>query len=322
MAIDFIKYQGFNSIKLSFNNYSVIIMYERGCNIIELNDTVNHLSLLHYPESGEEDEFVASPQRFGSALLFPPNKLRNGSFLWNGIPYSFTEHGIPFSHGLLKEFPFTLKESSETADCIYVKFEFNSFNSVYFKEFQWLFDCVFEFELSSMGLLQKLSFSNNGSTDIPLGVGFHTAFRIPQDDTSAKEDYHIQVSCGRQWELDEHSFPTGKLIPLSQDYPKGNVTPLTAPIAEHTQSVALENGFHGAIITNKRTGIQFIYETDPVFSNWMIWNNRASDNYICIEPMSCIINAPNTDLLDSSQNFVNLKPGHSWEAKNRLYIKC
>lgn len=327
MAIDFIKYQGFDSVKLSFNQYDAIIMHGRGCNIVELNDTANHLSLLHFPESGEEAEFKASPQRFGSVVLFPPNKIAEGTFTHNGVRYSLKEHGIPISHGLLKEYPFTPENSMETDDGIYVKFSFNSMDSIYYKAFQWLFECCFEFKLSPLGLMQRFSIYNMGKTEIPLGVGFHTSFRIPQNDSFCKEDYTVLISCGRQWELDANAYPTGKLIPLSHDYLHGDVTPLAAPIAEHTQAVVWNNGFHGAIVTNKRTGMQFIYETDPVFSNWMIWNNKASDNYICIEPMSCIINAPNTDksgFSGSSFNgidFTTLRPSGSWHAKNRMYVK-
>lgn len=321
MSIEYVKYHGYDAVELSFNKYKSSILYGRGCNIIEFKDISRNLSFLHFPESGEEEEFLRSPQRFGSAILFPPNKIAGGTFTRNNIRYSFSEHNIPVSHGLLKEFPFELIDSHATDSSVSVKFRYNSQNDIYDTAFNWLFECFFEFELSDNGLVQIISFQNNGSAPIPLGIGFHTAFRIPENDMYQKKDYTIRISTGEQWELDSHSCPTGKLIQVSQDYRTGNILPLDRPISEHTQAAPLENGFNGAIITNNSTGNQFVYESDLIFRHWMIWNNKASDNYICIEPMSWIINAPNTDIPDELSGFTFLEQNSVWQAKNRMYIK-
>lgn len=320
MAVEYVKYQGFDCIKLSFNNYIAQIMYGRGCNVIELKDTQEDLSLLHFPEAGEEEEFSRSPQRFGSAILFPPNKMQDGAITMNGVRYALAENNIPVAHGLLKEFPYELVNCTETVDCIVVKFRFNSVDSIYNTAFAWNFECFFEFTLSTQGLTQKITISNLGATDIPFGLGFHTAFRIPQNDMFAKEDFTIQVTCGKRWELDSCSYPTGKQTELSQNYSVGKIAPLARSIAEHMEAATID-GFHGAVITNQKTNTKFIYETDKAFSQWMIWNNNASDNYICIEPMTQIINAPNTNLPHSISGATILAPGQSFEATNRMHVK-
>lgn len=320
MAVEFLKYQGFNCVKLTFNQYCAEILYGRGCNIIEFKDLRNNLSLLHFPEPGEEEEFARSPQRFGSAILFPPNKMQDGAIVMNNIRYSLTDNNIPVAHGLLKEFPYELVDYTETKECIDIKFKFNSRNSVYYTAFSWLFECCFEYTLSEEGLLQKVSISNKGNTDIPFGLGFHTAFRIPQNETFTKDDYTMMVTCNRRWELDSSSYPTGNRTDPSQDYSNGNISPLSRAIAEHLEAATI-NDFHGAVITNQKTNTQFIYETDIAFSQWMIWNNNASDNYICIEPMTQIINAPNTTLPYSESGASVLSAGKTFEATNRMYVK-
>lgn len=320
MAVEFLKYQGFDCVKLSFNHYHAKILYGRGCNIIELEDSMNNLSLLHFPESGEEAEFSRSPQRFGSAILFPPNKMQDGVITMNQVRYSLVENGIPIAHGLLKEFPYELVDCTETEECILIKFRFNSCRSVYNTAFSWNFECFFEFTLSHEGLTQKVTICNNGTTNLPFGLGFHTAFRIPQNESFTKEDYTMQVTCNRQWELDSSSYPTGNRTSPSKNYSQGNIAPLEKPIAEHLEAATI-NGFHGAVITNRKTNTQFIYETDNAFGQWMIWNNNASDNYVCIEPMTQIVNAPNTNLPCSESGAAILTPGQTFEATNRMYVK-
>ena len=321
MAIQHLKYKDFDAIKLTFNPYSVTILNERGCNIIDFADTERNLSFLHFPEADEEEEFLRSVQRFGSAILFPPNKLFDGAFTVNNVHYDLKEHNIHIAHGLLKEFPFQIEEIAENEDFINIKFTFNSVDCVYYHAFGWLFQCTFDYTLSSQGLMQHFTFTNLGETNIPLGIGFHTAFRIPQDDNSSKEDYRILVSSKERWALDSSSFPTGELLPLSQDYNAGAALPLARPIAEHIKAAALKNGFHGAMIINQKNGTRFIYETDPKFKHWMIWNNNASDNYVCIEPMSCVINAPNVSRPELVAEFLSLNPKESWEITNRMYVK-
>lgn len=328
MAIDQIIYRNYNAVKLSFNQYSVIILNGRGCNIIEFVDNISGYSFLHFPEDNELSEFISSPQRFGSALLFPPNRIANGHFTKNGITYDYNSCNLPSSHGILKELPFSVVETQSTTDFEYIKFKLSSRETAYFSAFHWDFDCIFEYILSEDGLTQNITFINNGSIPIPFGAGFHTAFRIPFAPDSTADDYNILVTADYQWELDKYSCPTGAKSTPDHDYLNGNVFPLKTSIAEHLHSISHSNtgntsipNFHGAIVTNNKNKTRIIYETDPKFAHWMIWNNKASDNYICIEPMSWIINAPNTNLPDSETGFTYLEPGKHWTAKNKLWIE-
>lgn len=329
MGIETLKYRDTDAIKLSFNNYIVTILNGRGCNIIEFYETTHDLSFLHFPEDHELEEFGISPQRYGSAILFPPNKIVNGCFTKNNTLYDYSPHNIPWSHGILKELPFELVESLDNSESIYVKFRLNSFNTPYYAAFKWKFDLFFEFTLSDAGLLQNVIFKNTGDTPIPFGLGFHTAFRIPFDNSHSSEDYKTYVTCGKQWEMDSRNCPSGNLVSLEHNYATEGIVPLAMPIAEHTTAVYdnldfidIElSSFHGAVVLDAKTNTKFIYETDSKFKDWMIWNNNASDNYICIEPMTWIINAPNVPIPDSQSGFQFINPNEIWEAKNKMCVK-
>lgn len=321
MNIEKILYENQDSICLSFGKYQAIIMYGRGCNIVEFNDTSTNRKLLHFPETSDKEEFDRSVQRYGSAILFPPNRIEKGCFKRNNKFYNLKANKHPASHGILKEVPFDLVQSSVSEDCLYVKFAFNSYTNEIYHNLSWDFTCYFEYILSNEGLTQKITITNNGYTPIPTGVGFHTAIRIPSDDNTTPLDYNVKVSTGMQWELNEHTIPTGQIIPLSRDYKNIGILPLSAPISEHTTVSPFKNGFHGAIITDIKSGYNFFYKVDPIFSHWMIWNNNASDNYICIEPMSWIINAPNSNLRDELTGYRELNHLQSFNARNAMYVR-
>ncbi len=328
MSIETIKYRNIDATVLSFNNYEAVILNGRGCNVIDFKQTNSDLSFLHFPEDAELDEFARSPQRFGNAILFHPNKIENCRFVKNGITYDLNAHNIPGAHGIIKELPFILTETHSKPDGVYATFKFSSKDTPYYTGFRWDFNLIFEFELSATGLTQKMSFENIGDVEIPFGLGFHTSFRIPFDDRHVADDYKIFVSCGRRWEVDDRNYPSGKLIDLSADFVNSGVNPLALALSEHTTAVnsdfsALHSSLsdlHGAVIYDTVTDTKFVYETDPQFTNWMIWNNNASDNYVCIEPMTWIIDAPNAKVPDSVSGFRFVAPGNTWTAKNRLYV--
>lgn len=327
MAITFSKYRDINSVKLSFNNYEATILYGRGCNLIEFNDKARQLTVLHAPADEDLPDFQKSPQRYGSAPLFPPNKIHRGRYTRDGKEYDLVAQGIPFAHGLLKEFSYSVREWVETPSYSYIKFSFNSLNSVYYNAFHWNFDCFFEFRLSDEGVSQTISFFNHGMEPIPFGVGFHTSFQIPFDSSSTPKDYLVYAGTGMQWELDDHSCPTGQLSKPARDYIKSGINPLESPIAEHLQvsdwnhkSLEIEH-FHGAVILDTRTNTKVLYEIDSKFSQWMFWNNNAAHGYICLEPMTCIINAPNvTQLPDKLTGFQYLASNQYWSATNNISI--
>lgn len=328
MSIQFSKYRDIKCVKLSFNQYTATILYGRGCNIIEFNDHKKSITALHAATDEDMPDFQKSPQRYGSAPLFPPNKIQEGIFTRDGKTYDLPAHQIPFAHGLLKEFEYGVREWCETSNYLYIKFCFNSRDTAYYSAFQWDFDCNFEFKLSEDGLSQTISFYNHGTTEIPFGVGFHTSFHIPFEAESTPDDYLVFAGTGMQWELDEHSTPTGTLNPPARDYIKSGVKPINEPIADHMKVIPLNNdslniqNYRGTIIKNIKTGRKVKYEIDEKYTQWMFWNNKATTSYICLEPMTWIIDAPHTTYIpDKDSGYQYLKPGMRWSATNILSIE-
>jgi len=51
----------------------------------------------------------------------------------------------------------------------------------------------------------------------------------------------------------------------------------------------------------------------------MIWNNIACGEFICPEPQTNLVNAPNVDLPDDEKGLYRLQQGEIWEESSRLY---
>lgn len=321
MSIEKIKFLNLDATKINYDKYTITILHGRGCNIVDFKVQKEDelLSILHIPTEDDSEEFGKSPQRFGSAILFPPNKITDGKYDWEGKTYDLTGNGIHFAHGVLKEYPYELVEARETIDGIYLKYTMHSSVTPYFKAFNWDFNVTFEFELTKDGLSQIFTVENIGEENIPFGAGYHTAFLFPQNDKYTADDYRIQVSSDLQWETDGNLNPSGNLIKMRIPYNEGNIHPLSEALNDHIRAVPASNGFNRATITNIKNGQQFVYETDPSFKNWMIWNNKAGFDYVCIEPMTCIVDAPHSTLPASEHGFMTLAPGNSWSGQVLFY---
>ena len=62
-------------------------------------------------------------------------------------------------------------------------------------------------------------FSNRSKLRMPVGVGFHTPLSIPFAGGDAA-DYVMRVAVGEQVELNERNLPTGRKLPLSEQFAK------------------------------------------------------------------------------------------------------
>lgn len=326
MSVEAMNIFNKKALKLLTNRYEAIIVPEYGCNVISLFDHRLQLPILKKPLEKDQREFLSSPQHFGNAILFPPNRIEGGTYEKNGITYSFVPENLTpkqqkdyiYSHGILRFMEFTVDSCVETADSITLKASYHSKEGgEIHKNFPHEFLCRMTFVLSDSGLTETICFENKSTQPMPLGVGFHTAFQLPWNDDSKREDYRLVLSAGEHIVLNERHIATGERRPLSSAYRLDGILPFEPIADEHTSALALrqcEKDFHGAIIKNISTKHNIYFETSANFGYWMVWNNQAKSDYVCVEPMSWIINAPNIPLPDERTGYTQLGPGEEWSA--------
>ncbi|MDF2959449.1 MAG: Aldose 1-epimerase [Paenibacillus sp.] len=80
-------------------------------------------------------------------------------------------------------------------------------------------------------------------------------------------------------------------------------------------------GFYGAELIDTARNISLVYEVDPEFAHWTLWNDDGQSGFICPEPQTRAINAPNVLLPDEVTGFQFLTPGGVWTASCRIYAE-
>lgn len=326
-----VDYCGLQAVEFSKGDYTALLIPEVGANLIRLADTRRGVEVLHTPTEEEIEIFRRRPQVYGLPILFPPNRIADGRFTFEGRTYRLpitNEKEHNFHHGFLKSQPFQVSKATETDDEVMVECRYysNAGCDVIFRDFPHEFKCKIIFRLTSEGLEQEVVFTNRSQQRMPLGVGFHTPMRIPfagGDDG----DYVMRVAVGEQVELDNRNLPTGRKLPLTEQFArlrgKGlqvtNCDPIEAGFTLREIDVD-GHPYRGAVVENLRTGVRTFYEVDDQTTYWTIWNNGGHMPYCCPEPQTWTTNAPNA-ADPVAEGFKAVEPGQSWSAKYRLYVR-
>ena len=326
-----VDYCGLQAVEFSKGDYTALLIPEVGANLIRLADTRRGVEVLHTPTEEEIEIFRRRPQVYGLPILFPPNRIADGRFTFEGRTYRLpitNEKEHNFHHGFLKSQPFQVSKATETDDEVMVECRYysNAGCDVIFRDFPHEFKCKIIFRLTSEGLEQEVVFTNRSQQRMPLGVGFHTPMRIPfagGDD----DDYVMRVAVGEQVELDGRNLPTGRKLPLTEQFArlrgKGlqvtNCDPIEAGFTLREIDVD-GHPYRGAVVENLRTGVRTFYEVDDQTTYWTIWNNGGHMPYCCPEPQTWTTNAPNA-ADPVAEGFKAVEPGQSWSAKYRLYVR-
>ena len=126
--------------------------------------------------------------------------------------------------------------------------------------------------------------------------------------------------------LDDRMLPTGKVRALDEAEQKlrsdEGQSPLYKDLDDHfTAEPILVDGklFHGAILTSADRRI--LYEVDPSYRHWMLFNAHSAGNLICIEPQNWRINAPNLPLPNEVSGLDILAPGENVSYYSRIRME-
>lgn len=255
-----------DSVKIRYEDWEAEILPSFGANVIRLKKNGN--DILRSPENGEE--LKKSPYLYGIPLLFPPNRTKNGEFVFGEglyrLPINEPSRGNHL-HGLLFDAPFTVIEgSSRKVKCVY-----ENRGERYPFCFRMTIGCM----LDGNGFTQEVLIENTGDGPMPVQLAFHTTFKEP-------EEFHLPI--GKRWETDDNFIPTGKLGELNRqelEYCNG-CNPRGKTIS----------GFYTAEGNRAVVG-DFIYTVSENFTQWILFNAGGDKGFLCIEPQSGPVNGLN-----------------------------
>lgn len=319
-------------LRFAAGGYEALMVTNIGANIIELKDNTRGISVFRTPDSDEGFKvFKFVPQVYGLPVLFPPNRIEDGIFKVGNRVYKFPINEPDrnnFIHGFIKDekWDITRKEIFNDEVLIEAAFNFDEKHKFY-KYFPHKFRFKLLYNLSKEGLKQTVSVINLSKEEMPLAVGFHAAFNIPFHPESRAEDYRVIASVDKRWEQNERLLPTGKQLELSgyeTGYLGNGVVPLKQPIESHYSLKHIKfNGcdFKGAIIEDTFKKIRVVYKMGEEYKHTVIWNDEGDKNYICLEPQTSAINAPNLKLDKSVTGFKTLMPKEEWSEVCKISVE-
>ena len=325
------EWHGTQAVEFTKRDYTALLVPSVGANLVRLAHTRLGVEVLRTPSEREHDEFLRRPHVYGVPILFPPNRIADGRFRFDGREYRFPitrPEENNYHHGILKSQPFAVSKAVETPDEVLIETRCysNAASDAIYRDFPHAFKCKITYRLTAEGLEQEVVFFNRSETRMPLGVGFHTPLTIPfAGGTDA--DYVMRLAVGEEVELDGRNLPTGRRLPLSEQFSKlrreGLQVTGCGPIeAGFTLREIDVDGkpFRGALVEHLRTGVRTCYEVDEQTTYWTLWNNGGQVPYCCPEPQTWTTNAPNA-ADPAAEGFRAIDPGESWRTTFRLYAK-
>lgn len=269
----------------------------------------NGFDLLRHPET--EDQLREGIYVYGIPVLLPPNRIDAGTFKFHGRRYQ-----LPLNepwrnnhlHGVVATREWELRNRSANAVLFGCGVEESAGLGV-------PFDVEILYEFSGSTMVQRTTVRNGGELPMPFGIGFHTVFRSPRRARLTAAEF--------RWEIVRPRFlASGRKLPWETFNPNEWFDPSEQVISCHFPMETKEfdgKPFRGALLDYD--GLRVRYESGPEFRHWCLWNHDPSDGFLCPEPMSWLVNAPNLPLPPEETGFQTIAPHGSWNGINRISVE-
>ena len=298
-------------ITLSGGGYTAVIDPANGANCISLRHAGMGAHILRECE-GEKD----NPYLYGMPILFPANRIAGGVFEAEGRTYRFPINEPKTGchlHGTLHETPVTvLTRSACSVRC--------RISSPY-PDFPHAFSVDIAYTLSEAGLLQEVTVHNASEGAMPLMLGFHTTFALPFLTKGRAEDVTVLADVGEEIERNMETYlPTGRILSedgVTRAFLAGDFSPTEHAISRHYR--AKDAG--RIVLTDGVLGVRLVYENSDNYPFRLFYNGGARD-FLCLEPMTAMANAPNAPFPRGETGFFLLPAGCDAHYTSKIYLEA
>jgi aldose 1-epimerase len=246
-------------------------------------------------------EFQKKPMQTGIPFLAPwANRMDDAGFWANGKRYNFDMalgnvrqdgRGLPI-HGLLgSSAPWRVTDVGTDRRSAHVtsKLEFWKYPD-WMKQWPFAHEYEMTYRLADGALEVRTTVSNLSAETMPLAIGFHPYYRIPE---VPRDQWMLRLPACKAVLADDRRIPTGEL--KTMDLP--NPLPLKGRTLDDGFT-ELERDAHGRALFSIEAGekrIELLF--GPRYPVAVIWEPAPAPgqalDFICIEPMTGITNAVN-----------------------------
>jgi aldose 1-epimerase len=321
--------------KPAFTAQQIII---DGVSVVRLNDAKNGMEVSILPSIGNMafemkihgknilvfpdvklSDFQKKPMQYGIPLLAPwANRIDDTSFWANGKKYNFNlalgnllrvGEGLPI-HGLLSNSAWQVTQMGADKRSAYVTCRFEFWKRPDLMA-QWPFAHEYEmtYRLADESLEVKTTVMNLSSEAMPMVLGFHPYYRIPD---VPRDEWILRMPKSKAVIADNRRLPTGDL--KVADLP--NPLPLKGRTLDDGFTDLERDATNRALFSIEAGEKKIELLFGPKFIVAVIWEPASppgqSLNFVCIEPMTGITNAVNLSHAGKYPGLQSVPPNGKW----------
>ena len=111
------EWHGTQAVEFTKRDYTALLVPSVGANLVRLAHTRLGVEVLRTPSEREHDEFLRRPHVYGVPILFPPNRIADGRFRFDGREYRFPitrPEENNYHHGILKSQSFAVSKDRKS----------------------------------------------------------------------------------------------------------------------------------------------------------------------------------------------------------------
>lgn len=255
-------------------------------------ETAGQSMILSPPSLEGLKEKTEAHFKYGTPILFPPNRVKGGTFTYKGKTYQLplnepTNH----LHGEICYRPWKVVErgaSDEEGAYLTAQFRYRDHADL-LSYFPHPMVFTLTYRLSNGQIHLKGSIRNDGEEEAPFAFGLHPYFVLSPLN---QEQIEIVLPAAEEWPVTQDAFVTGlpQVTDLSKELNKG--VPLTKFPAGSCWLFRLQNHHQPCMIRNHQTGMALAYQVDPSFPFVILFRPVWADS-ISFEPYTYVTDAFN-----------------------------
>jgi aldose 1-epimerase len=282
-----------------------------GNNLYRIWDKRAKRDVLRAPERPEL--LRENPGQYGTPLMLPPGRIRNGRFQFDGRDYQLdinTPDGHHM-HGFLRNHPWTFAEDRSNETTLVSVLDTAAFPSIR-RQYPHPLTIEVAYILEGSMLIHRTVVTNRGETAAPFGYGLHTWFRLDRQ----PEMWSLHLPVSELWEPGYRLLPHRELVPLGELSGLLDRLPLQGIQLDHVFRI----GNHPRTAILAREGYELHYSASHHFLHWIVYTNGKVNDFICLEPITWVPNAPNLDLPAELTGLRAVAPRQTLELEVRLEL--